>query len=105
MAIAKRRVRTRDIIDELSLSKGTVHIIVHQHLQYSKVCTEWVPKHLIIDNQEQRMSFSLQHLIRYEEDLAFLRRIVAGDESWWHHYTPESKKTSMQWKHIISSTN
>ncbi|GBN76902.1 hypothetical protein AVEN_11241-1 [Araneus ventricosus] len=48
------------------------------------------------------MGFSLQHLIRYVEDPAFLERIVAGDESWCHHYIPESKKTSMQWKHTSS---
>ncbi|GBM98459.1 hypothetical protein AVEN_185985-1 [Araneus ventricosus] len=67
MIRANRRVRTRDISDELNLSKGTVH----QHLQYSKVCAEWVPKHLTIDHQKQRMGLSLQHLICYEEDPAF----------------------------------
>ncbi|GFT58755.1 uncharacterized protein NPIL_38781 [Nephila pilipes] len=36
MRIINRKVRTRDISDELSLSKGTVYVIVHQH-QYSKV--------------------------------------------------------------------
>ncbi|GBM70254.1 hypothetical protein AVEN_270828-1 [Araneus ventricosus] len=96
---ANRRVRTRNISDELNLSKGTVHTTVHQHLQYSKVCAEWVPKHLTIDHQKQRMGLSLQHLIRYAEDPSILERIVAGHESWCHHYTPESKKTSMQWKH------
>ncbi|GBM80438.1 hypothetical protein AVEN_83026-1 [Araneus ventricosus] len=102
MIRANRRVRTRDISDELNLSKGTVHTIVHQHLQYSKVCAEWVPKHLTIDHQKQRMGLSLLHLIRYEEDPAFLERIVVGDESWCHHNTSESKKTSMQWKHTSS---
>jgi hypothetical protein len=28
-----------------------------------------------------------------------LNRIVTGDESWVHHYQPESKRASMQWKH------
>jgi hypothetical protein len=26
-----------------------------------------------------------------------LRRIVTGDETWVHHYEPESKQESMQW--------
>jgi hypothetical protein len=31
-------------------------------------------------------------------------RIVTGDESWAHHYQPESKHASMQWKHPSSSS-
>jgi hypothetical protein len=31
-----------------------------------------------------------------------LNRIVTGDESCVHHYQPESKRASMQWKHPIS---
>ena len=31
-----------------------------------------------------------------------LNRIVSDDESWVHHYQPESKRASMQWKHLSS---
>jgi hypothetical protein len=31
-----------------------------------------------------------------------LARIVTGDESWVHHYQPEIKRASMQWKHPAS---
>jgi hypothetical protein len=31
-----------------------------------------------------------------------LNRIVTGDESWVHHYKPESKRASIQWKHPSS---
>jgi protein involved in ribonucleotide reduction len=43
---------------------------------------------------------SLQHYLQYAdkgEDM--LNRIVTGDKSWVHHYQPESKHASMQWKH------
>jgi hypothetical protein len=30
----------------------------------------------------------------------FLSRIVTGDEMWVHHYEPESKRQSMEWKHL-----
>ncbi|GFT49546.1 uncharacterized protein NPIL_18121 [Nephila pilipes] len=53
MIRADGRVQTRDISDELNLCKGMVHhTIVHQHLQNSEVCTEWVPKHLTLDHQK-----------------------------------------------------
>jgi hypothetical protein len=30
----------------------------------------------------------------------FLERIVTADETWMHHYEPESKAQSMTWKHL-----
>jgi len=41
-----------------------------------------------------------QHLDRYDkEGEAFLDRIITGDETWVHHYKPECKRQSMEWKH------
>jgi hypothetical protein len=34
----------------------------------------------------------------------FLSRIVTGHETWVHHYEPESKRQSMEWKHPGSPT-
>jgi hypothetical protein len=34
-----------------------------------------------------------------------LNRIVTRDESWVHHYQPESKGASMQWKHPSSPSS
>jgi hypothetical protein len=31
-----------------------------------------------------------------------LKRIIAADETWLHHYEPESKAQSMTWKHPTS---
>jgi hypothetical protein len=32
----------------------------------------------------------------------FLERIVTADETWLHHYKPESKAQSVAWKHPTS---
>lgn len=45
---------------------------------------------------------ALQHLFQYHEDPAFLEWIVTGDKSWCHHYEPETKRDTMQWKHASS---
>jgi [histone H3]-lysine36 N-dimethyltransferase SETMAR len=51
------------------------------------------------------MIMSLDNLQRYnEEGEGMLERIVTGDETWVHHYQPESKQASMQWKHKDSPT-
>jgi hypothetical protein len=44
-----------------------------------------------------RMGLSLQHILgNAEEGEDMLNRIVIGDESWVHHYQPESKRASVQ---------
>ena len=30
----------------------------------------------------------------------FVWHIVTGDETWIHHWDPESKQESMQWRHV-----
>ncbi|GBL96622.1 hypothetical protein AVEN_207788-1 [Araneus ventricosus] len=37
------RITTREIAVELSISKGTVHHIIHKKLGYGKICAQWVP--------------------------------------------------------------
>jgi hypothetical protein len=55
---------------------------------------------LFTENQRQvrlEISERLQNRFRQEgED--FLRHIVNCDETWVHHYTPESKKASKEWR-------
>jgi hypothetical protein len=48
-----------------------------------------VPKELTEHHKAQRMGMSLNNLLRYQEDPAFLDNIVTGDETWVHHITPE----------------
>jgi hypothetical protein len=46
------------------------------------------------------MTPSLKHLLLYADDGEdMLNRIVTGDESLVHHYQPETKRGSVQWKH------
>jgi dipeptidyl aminopeptidase/acylaminoacyl peptidase len=38
----------------------------------------------------------------HDEGHDITARTVTGDESWVHHYQPQTKRTSMQWKHPVS---
>jgi hypothetical protein len=52
------------------------------------------------------MGLFLQHLLRYaDEGEDSLNKVVAGEKSWVHHYQPQSKRASMQWKHPSSLSN
>ncbi|GBM95675.1 hypothetical protein AVEN_27286-1 [Araneus ventricosus] len=54
-----RRITTREIAVELSISKGTVHHIIHEKLGYGKVCAQWVPKYLSENRKTARMGVCL----------------------------------------------
>ncbi|GBM18497.1 hypothetical protein AVEN_252281-1 [Araneus ventricosus] len=54
-----RRIATLEIAVELSISKGTVHHIIHKKLGYGKVCEQWVPKHLSENQKTARMGVCL----------------------------------------------
>ncbi|GFR64073.1 histone-lysine N-methyltransferase SETMAR [Elysia marginata] len=48
----------------------------------------------------QRKTTCAVLLKHYEEDgEEFVQRIVTGNESWVHHYDPESKRQSMEYRH------
>jgi hypothetical protein len=87
----------------LGYSHGLAYTIMHERLRFRKACARRVLKKL--KNREKRnlIGLSLQHLLRYaDEGEDMLNRIVTGEESLVHHYQPESKCTSVQWKHPSS---
>ena len=68
------------------------------------VSAEWIPRMLTKDQNKSRLDISKYLLSVYEDDPdKFMRRVVTKDEIWVHHFDPEAKKQSMQWKHPGSS--
>jgi histone-lysine N-methyltransferase SETMAR len=57
-----------------------------------------VPHLLNADQKQMRKRLSQQCLDRFNRDPTdFVRRFVTMDETWVHHYTPETKQQSKQW--------
>ena len=103
MIRANRRVKQKEIADEVGISKERVHHIATTVLDYRKVSARWVPRQLTVEMKAQRKDMCTQLLERYNaEGEAFLQRIVTGDESWVHHYDPECKAQSMEYRHKTS---
>jgi len=95
-----RRRTVKSIATTLDMSYGSVYDILHDTLGYRKVAARWVPRSLTEDNKADRMMTCLDHLATYLNDgTTFLDNIVTGDETWVHHFIPESKQASMVWKH------
>jgi hypothetical protein len=94
-----RRITTSKPATELSVSKGSVKNITDA-LGYAKVCACWVPRSLTDDHktlQKEVCSDLLSCCEAYGE--SFLLWIVTGDETWIHHFEPETKNS--QWNGII----
>jgi len=86
------------------MSHGCVYNIVHDDLGYRKVCSRWVPRQLSDDHKCAWQLICQEHLEhRARQGDAFLHWNVTGDTSWVYHYELESKRQSMQWKHLLST--
>ena len=105
MVMADRRLTINDIATGVGLSHGTVCTILHKRLKMNKVCCRWVPRNLSDGDQMKRLECSRELLTLYDTDPQdFCSRVVTGDETWLHHWDPDSKSESMQWKHTESPT-
>ena len=99
LIMQNRRIRVRDLAMQVGCSTGTIVNIINQ-LNYRKVCARWVPKLLTQEQKDARRDISSDLLRAYRNaGEEFFRGTVTGDESWIHHYQPETRRQSMEWKH------
>jgi len=97
-----RRVTVTGLSLKLDVGEATVCRII-MNLGFSKVCARWVPRQLTDAHKEQRRTICSELLGRFDVDGPdFLGRIVTGDETWLHHFDPETKRQSMEWHHVTS---
>jgi len=97
-----RRVTVDTIVQTLGIGHNAVQEMI-ESLGSRKVCVRWVPRLLTEDHKVQQKAITSELLQRYRhEGDDFLLRIVTGDESWFHHFEPETKRHSMEWHHLHS---
>ena len=93
-----QRMEMREIAEIIGISKEHAGYILYEELDMKKLCARWVPRLLTADQKRTRMKISEQCLERFNKNKTdFLRRFITMDETWIHHYTPESKQQSKQW--------
>ena len=98
---ANRRISLDELSVELQVSHGSAHNLV-KSLGFSKVCARWVPRQLTAEHKTERRRCCTELLALSRRDENFFERIITGDETWVHHYEPESKRQSMEWRHPSS---
>jgi histone-lysine N-methyltransferase SETMAR len=98
MKLDDRRMKVCEIAETIDISKQRVGYILHEELDIKNLCTRWVPRLLTADQKRTRMKISEQCVERLNRNyIDFIRRFITMDETWIHHYTPESKQQSKQW--------
>ena len=90
------KLKLREIADTLKIY-GSVYAILHEHLSMRKLLSKWVPRLLTVDQKRQRVVDFERCLELFRRNKPnFLRRYVTMEETWIHHYTPESKRSSAE---------
>ena len=100
LVLNNRRIKVAKLASECGISNESGYTIIHEHLGMSKVSARWVSRNLNMLDRQQRVESSQELLEVYNanpED--FHTCLVTGDETWLHHWDPDTKKESMQWKH------
>lgn len=98
IVLGDRRLKLHEIAEAVQISKERVCNILNNILCFHKVCARWVPRLLTADQKMNRKTISQDNLTLFRKNpTEFLRRFITMDETWIHHYTPESKLQSKQW--------
>lgn len=94
------KIKVEELAAETKVSHGTICSILDYHLHVQKVCARWVPRNLSVFDKKNRLEISKSNLeqITQNEEM-FYNCIVTGDETFIHHYDPESKWESKEWRH------
>lgn len=105
LVLGDRRMTIWHLVELTGLSYGSIQRILTDELHMKKVSASWVPRMLTNEQKEIRCQVSKANLEKYQADPDnFLRRFVTMDESWIHHFDPETKQQSMTWKRPSSPT-
>ncbi|KAM8718303.1 hypothetical protein ACLKA7_001003 [Drosophila subpalustris] len=97
IVLTDRRVKVREIAETVGISTGSAVSILHDHLHMKKLNVQWVPHFLDIEQREKRVADSKSCLDMFNRNPSeFLRRYITMDETWIHHYIPESNRSSAE---------
>ena len=93
-----RCIIINELAESLGISAGSA-VKIMDTLRYSKVCASWVPQQLTEAHKQSCLEACSELLEYHHSDKTFLQQIVTEDETWVHHFKPESKRASMECHH------
>lgn len=99
-----RNDKTLDDLHETfpHISQSLLRDTLSEKLGYKKFCVRCLPRMLTPQHRQDRVTAAREFLNRFaEEEEVFLDSIVTPDGTWMCHYTPESRRQSLQGGHVI----
>jgi histone-lysine N-methyltransferase SETMAR len=98
MILDDRCMKVHEIAETIGISKECVGYILLEELDMKKLCARWVPRLITADQKRTHMNISEQCLRCFNKNKTdFVHQFITMNETWIHHYTPESKQQSKQW--------
>ena len=89
LVISDRKLKLREIAEAVKISEGSVFTIMHKHLTLRKLFSKWVPRLLTVDQNN--------NVLMIQSSVWPCLHVINQDETWIHHITPESKRSSSEW--------
>ena len=97
LILADLKLKLCEIAGELKISEGSEFTLLHEHLSMRKLCSKWVQRLLTV-NQKQCIDESEHCLQLFQHNKKeFLHKYMTMEETWIHHFTPESTRQSAEW--------
>ena len=91
MVLDDRQIKVREIAAVMNMLTERVCHILNQHLGMRKLSARWVPRLLTVYQKHVRMDIYNALLAQFRCNKSeFWRRLIIVDETWIHHYTPET---------------
>lgn len=95
MVLENRRVTVREIAEDINISVGSAHTIIHDVLDMRRVSARLVPRLLNFYQKEHRKSVAKEMLTMSDIDV---QHIITGDETWVYEYDVETSQQSSEWR-------
>jgi hypothetical protein len=93
------RAMCKEISQATGIPPTSVFRILTSNLQKRKICAQWVPHCLTAEQKQKHLDIATLLKQRFDvEGQAFLRRIVAVDETCVRSFEPELKSQSNEWR-------
>jgi hypothetical protein len=97
MVLDDRRMKVREIAETRHF-KRTCRIYLAGRIGYEKALCKMGAAFAHADKKRTHVKISQQYLERFNKNKTdFVYQFITMDETWIHHYTPESKQQSEQW--------
>ena len=83
--------KMRELADKVGILKSPVHRILAENLNMRKLYGGW----LTMEEKQRRKDVLIEYLtIFHSIEADFLRPFITMEETWFHHFTPETKEQS-----------